>query len=86
MAYRADVPVLPMFITMNDDERLDSNGYPIQRHTLHILPPVFPDRSLGEKIGAEQMRERAFAVCKEKYEEVYRQPLVYAASLEGGRG
>jgi hypothetical protein len=40
MAYRASVPVLPTFITMRDDERLDNDGYPIQRMTLHILPPI----------------------------------------------
>ena len=41
LAYRANVPVLPTFISMQDDEnRLDRDGYPVQRHTVHILPPV----------------------------------------------
>ena len=77
MAYRAGVPVLPTFITMTDDARLDKDGYPMQRHTFHILPPIYPDQSLGEKAGAEQMKEQAFALCKAKYEEVYQIPLVY---------
>jgi 1-acyl-sn-glycerol-3-phosphate acyltransferase len=80
MAYRAGVPVIPTFITMQDDEtRLDENGYPVQRHTLHIMPPIYPDLSLGEKAGAEQMKEKAYQACKEKYEEVYQKPLVYQA-------
>ena len=79
MAYRAGVPVLPTFITMQDDEtRLDGNGYPVQRHTLHILPPVYPDVTLSEKEGAEKMKNEAYALCKAKYEEVYGIPLVYA--------
>lgn len=78
MAYRAKVPVLPTFITMTDDERLDDTGYPIQRFTLHIMPPIYPDPALGEKVGAEKMRDEAFALCKAKYEEVYKIPLVYA--------
>lgn len=86
MAYRAGVPVLPTFITMTDDERLDGDGYPIQRHTLHVLPPVYPDASLGEKLGAEKMMNEAYALCKAKYEEVYGIPLVYerenAAAVE----
>ncbi|MBQ3020472.1 MAG: 1-acyl-sn-glycerol-3-phosphate acyltransferase [Clostridia bacterium] len=77
MAYRAKVPVLPTFITMTDDERLDGDGYPIQRFTLHIMPPIYPDETLGEKVGAEKMKDEAYVLCKAKYEEVYGVPLTY---------
>ncbi len=78
MAYRAGVPVLPTFITMEDDpDRLDGDGYPVQRHTLHILPPVYPDFSLGEKLGAEKMKDEAYERCVKKYEEVYGKKLSY---------
>ena len=80
MAYRAGVPVLPTFITMTNDTRLDKDGYPLQRHTFHILPPIYPDQTLGEKLGAEEMSKQAFALCKAKYEEVYETPLVYATT------
>lgn len=82
-SYRAGVPVLPTFITMQDDEKnLDENGYPLQRHTLHILPPVYPDLTLGDKVGAEKMKDEAFALCKAKYEEIYALPLVYGSEEE----
>lgn len=77
MAYRAGVPVVPTFITMTDDERLDENGYPIQRFTLHVMPAIYPDTELGEKKGAEKMKDQAYEYCKAKYEEVYGIPLVY---------
>ncbi len=78
IAYRAGVPVLPTFITMQDDkERVDGDGYPVQRHTLHIMPPIYPDKALGEKLGAEKMRKAAYEACKAKYEEVYKIPLRY---------
>ncbi len=77
MAYRAGVPVLPTFISMTDDERLDATGYPIQRFTLHIMPAIYPDKELGEKLGSEKMMEQAYALCKAKYEEVYKVPLSY---------
>ena len=77
MAYRADVPVVPTFITMTDDSRLDGDGYPIQRLTLHVMPPIYPDKTLGEKAGAQKMCEDAYAACKAKYEEVYGVPLEY---------
>lgn len=79
MATKANVPVLPTFITMEDDkEKLDGDGYPLQRYTLHILPAVYPDSDLGEKERAQKMLDDTFALYKEKYEEVYRVPLVYA--------
>ena len=78
MAYRAKVPVIPMLITMQDDEmRLDESGYPVQRHTLHILPPIYPDETLGDKAGAQAACDQAYALCKAKYEEVYQRPLTY---------
>ncbi len=83
IAYRAGVPVVPTFITMQDDpERLDGDGYPVQRHTLHIMPPVYPDKELGEKLGAQKMMEEAYAACKAKYEEVYGVPLSYDSEAE----
>ena len=82
MAYRAGVPVLPTFITMKDDERLDETRYPIQRFTYHIMPPIYPDESLGEKAGAEKMKDEAYALCKAKYEEVYGIPLTYGEEEE----
>ena len=82
MAVRANVPVVPMFITMQDSETLGGDGYPLQRHTLHIMPPIYPDQSLGAKVCAEQMRDEAYAVCKAKYEEVYGIPLTYTTEKE----
>ena len=84
MAYRAGVPVLPTFITMTDDTRLDGDGYPMQRFTFHILPAVYPDKSLGEKVGAEKMKDEAYALCKAKYEEVYGIPLTYNEEENAG--
>ena len=79
MAYHAGVPVVPVFITLeHDKERKDESGYPVQRHTVHILPAVYPDTSLGEKKGAQKMMEDAYALYKAKYEEVYGEPLTFA--------
>lgn len=73
IAHRAGVPVLPIFITMQEDpNRLDGEGYPLQRHTVHILPAVYPDDNTPE-----EMMEKTYEACKRKYEEVYNVPLVY---------
>ena len=77
IAARAGVPVLPVFISMRDGEGLDEHGAPIQIHTVHILPPVYPDKELNEKLAAQKILEETFVGYKEKYEEVYGKPLVY---------
>ena len=77
IAKKAGVPILPAFITMQDDGRLDGDGYPLQRHTVHILPAVYPDG-----LTAEEMMERTYEACKQKYEEVYGIPLVYEREEE----
>lgn len=78
IAARAGVPVVPTFVTMKDDEtKLDEHNYPLQHYTLHVMPPVYPDKTLSEKQAAEKMKEDAFALYKAKYEEVYGVPLAY---------
>ena len=77
IAKKAGVPIVPAFITMQDDGRLDDNGYPLQRHTVHILPAVYPDG-----LTAEEMMEKTYEAYKEKYEEVYGLPLVYEKEKE----
>ena len=65
--------MIPMFITMEDDlERVDGDGYPIQRHTLHVMPPVYPEGNT-----AEEMMRKSYEACKQKYEEVYGVALIY---------
>lgn len=87
MAVRAGVPVLPTFITMKDDEeKLDESNYPLQHYTVHVMPAVYPDKSLPEKAAAQKMLEETFALYKEKYEEVYGIPLTYLTKEEDGEG
>jgi hypothetical protein len=66
----------------HDKNRVDESGYPVQRHTLHIMPAIYPDTTLGEKAGAEKIMQDAYTMYKAKYEEVYGEPLVYTVDGE----
>ncbi len=81
IAYRANKPVLPLFISMCDSEKKDKNGAPLIKHTLHVLPPLYPNLTLNEKAGALDLLNRAYNACKQKYEEVYKKELVYDGEL-----
>ena len=77
-AVRAGVPVLPTFITMRDTDVRDSEGFPVQAHTLHILPALRPGGSMSNREAEHDLRDRNYACWKEVYERVYGIPLTYS--------
>ncbi len=77
LAVKAGAPVLPIFITLKDDTRLDEHGYPRQRYTLWVTPPIYPNPALSDKENAEQMATKAYNACKQVYEKVYQKALDY---------
>ena len=77
MAYRAGVPVIPFFITLTETETLGPDGFPIPRHTVHILPPILPDTSLPLREATEKMAAENYAAWCRTYEEFYGIPVRY---------
>lgn len=78
LAARNSVPIIPVFITMEDTDNLDANGYKIQAYTIWFLPPIYKDEKLSLKENVEYMKEKNYLVWKELYEKVYGVPLSYA--------
>lgn len=77
MAVRADVPVVPCFITMEDSEHIGKDGLPVKAHTVHVGAPIYPDRSLHRRDRAEELMRRTFEFNKSTYESFYGIPLTY---------
>ena len=78
LACRSDVPILPCFITMNDSDIIDSDGFPVQELTIHINKPIYPSKDLSKKENIEYMKTENFELWKSIYEETYNIPLQYA--------
>ncbi|MCQ2589988.1 MAG: 1-acyl-sn-glycerol-3-phosphate acyltransferase [Treponema sp.] len=76
-AVKSNVPVVPFFITMNDSDMIDGDGFPIQEYTVHILPPIYPDPNKSEKENIEYMKDKNYEMWKEVYEKTYGIPLTY---------
>ena len=76
-AVEANVPVLPMFITMEDTDKIGGDGFPIQAYTLNILPAIFPDPNKSAKENAEEMKNKNYEAWKKCYEDFYKIPLTY---------
>jgi len=77
-AVESNVPVLPIFITMNDSDKIGGDGFPIQEYTLHFLPAIYPDSNKSTKENMEMLRDKNYAMWKEVYEKVYGIPLTYS--------
>ena len=80
LAVTNNVPVVPIFITMEDSDVLDGDGFFVQEYTLHILPAIYPDKNLSRKEAREKMREENYNAWVRTYEEFYGKPLVYSES------
>ncbi len=81
-AKKNGVPVLPVFITLEDGERLDPDGLPIQIYTVHFLPPIYPDSSLSIREDSERMCRENYALWVKTYEEFYGKKLEYLTEGE----
>jgi 1-acyl-sn-glycerol-3-phosphate acyltransferase len=77
LAVRNNAPVVPIFITMEDSDVLDGDGFPVQAYTLHILPAIYPDSSLSRMVAKKDMKNKNYEAWVRVYEEVYGMPLRY---------
>ena len=76
-AVKNNVPIIPSFITMQDTNKLDGEGFNIQEYTIWFLSPIYPKKELSEKENTEYLKEENYRVWKELYEKVYGIPLTY---------
>ena len=77
VAVRNKTPVIPIFITMEDSDVLDGDGFFVQEYTIHISEPISPDPSLSYRENTKKMMEKNYALWKDIYEKEYDIPLTY---------
>ncbi len=77
LAYRSFVPILPIFITMEDTDKIGEDGFPIQAYTINVASPIYPEKELSKKENIEAMKTKNYKIWKEIYEDFYHTPLVY---------
>ncbi|MGN1311283.1 MAG: lysophospholipid acyltransferase family protein [Clostridia bacterium] len=77
LAARNNVPVIPIFITMEDTDIIGEDGFPVQQYIINIEEPIYPDETLSAKENTEAMKKKNFEVWKKVYEDFYKIPLEY---------
>ncbi len=71
------VPVLPIFICMEDTEKKDLDGFPIQEYTVNFCKPIYPKKDLSDKENQEFLKQENYKAWKDVYESFYKIPLKY---------
>ena len=77
LAARNNVPIIPIFITMEDSNIVGKDGFKVQEYTINIEEPIYPSYKLSEGLNAKNMRDKNFEVWKNIYEDFYKIPLEY---------
>lgn len=77
IAARNNVPVIPIFITMEDSNIIGDDGFPVQEYTVNIAEPIYPAENLTQRENTEEMLNKNYEVWKNIYEEFYQIPLEY---------
>lgn len=78
LAVRTNAPVVPIFITMEDSDHFDGDGFAVQEYTLHILPAIYPDESLSRVEAKNDMKNKNYEAWVKTYEEFYGKTLEYS--------
>ena len=77
LAARNHVPIIPIFITMEDSNIIGDDGFPIQEYTINIGEAIYPSSELSEGLNAKALKEKNFEIWKKVYEGFYNIPLEY---------
>lgn len=81
-AARNNKPVLPVFITMEDSNVLDDDGFYVQEYTVHFCEPIYPDPNKKRAQNSCEMRDKNYEAWKAVYEQTYGEKLTYSCDEE----
>ena len=76
-AAKANVPVVPCFITMEDSDIMGKDGFYIQEYTINVGKPIFPNDEFSKNENVDFLLNENYNNWKQVYEDFYNKPLVY---------
>jgi len=76
-AVKNNVPVVPIFITMEDSDVIGPDGFNIQKYTIHVEKPIYPKSDVPYKDNIQYLMEENAKVWKQIYETTYKEKLTY---------
>ena len=77
LAVRSKVPVVPIFITLKESNKIGEDGFSIMEYYINIEKPIFPNDTISHKENIKFLKKKNFEVWKNIYEDFYGIPLKY---------
>jgi 1-acyl-sn-glycerol-3-phosphate acyltransferase len=77
IASNAKVPVVPIFIGMEDTDKIGDDGFPVQAYTIFVGKAIYPKMDASASVNKEHMASENYAQWKKMYEDFYHIPLHY---------
>ena len=62
---------------MQDSDIIAKDGFPIQKYTINIFEPIYPNKTISARENIEAMMQKNYDLWKDCYEKTYGIPLVY---------
>ncbi|MBQ9510668.1 MAG: 1-acyl-sn-glycerol-3-phosphate acyltransferase [Clostridia bacterium] len=81
-ASQNNVPVLPVFITLEDTDKIGDDGFAVQAYTVNILPAIYPKADATVRENSVEMAKKNYEMWKEVYESFYGEKLEYTTESE----
>ena len=81
-AVNAGVPIIPIFITMEDTDKIGGDGFPVQAYTIHIGECLYADKNLSAKENIKILCEKNYQFCVDTYEKFYNTKLKFDTKEE----
>ena len=66
-----DVPVIPTFIEQREIDGYDGSGLRRVKYILHVMPPIYPDKTLGKRERRRKMLDEDLRLKADCYERAY---------------
>ncbi|KRM56126.1 lysophospholipid acyltransferase family protein [Lacticaseibacillus sharpeae] len=76
-AARFNVPVVSMFVSMETTTRKVNKDFNAIKYTVHVLPPIYPDQTLGVRAASIKMAATDYAQKCAAYTAAYGKELDY---------
>jgi len=83
LAVKNDVPIIPIFITLTESDKIGPDEFPIMEYHIHIGKVIYKDTSLKTKDAIEDMKNKNYNTWKSIYEDFYGIPLRYNTKEKG---
>ena len=81
-AAKNNVPVISCFVEMRETNKIDNKEFNKINYVLHILKPIYPDKSKTTKENSAIMEEIDYVQKKEAYEKAYNKKLNYEFEMD----